>query len=250
MLAPASIARKMSAVSSWYSFIVKLGKMPANPASIADRPPVDRDFSTTASFTRDDAEAMIAQVGYDDPYLGVFAPLLAAWMIHMGTRASETVHLHISDLGHQEGHRTVTLTLKGGHRQRRPLPVPLAELLEKHLAGLAGRYGCSVEELTGPLFINRRGDQLDRHDLARFVKRLAKEAGVRNAGKISPHSFRHAWNSMSRAAGAGLEDRQDAMGHRDPRTTRRYDRASRSLMHDPAILVARALAPRHADPDE
>jgi integrase/recombinase XerD len=248
-LASASIARKMSAVSSWYTFIVKLGKMPANPAAIADRPPVDRDFSTTASFTRDDAEAMLGCASYDDPYLGVFAPLLAAWMVYMGTRASETVHLLVSDLGHHEGHRVVTLTLKGGRRQLRPLPVPLAEKLDLHLAGLAGRYQRSVEELTGPLFINRRGDHLDRHDLARFVKRLAKEAGVRNAGKISPHSFRHAWNSMARAAGAGLEDRQDAMGHRDPRTTRRYDRAGRSLLHDPAHEVAKALAPRREQAD-
>lgn len=243
-LAPASIARKLSAVSSWYDFIVKLGKLPANPASVADRPPVDRDFSPTASFTRDDAAAMLRHARYDDPYLGIAAPLLAAWMVEMGTRATETCNIQVSDLGHHDGFRVVHLTLKGGRRQRRPLPPPLAQLLDDYLGGLAQIYGCRVEQLDGPLFINRRGETINRHDLARFVKRLAKMAGVANADEVSPHSFRHAWNTMARKAGAALEDRQDAMGHRDPRTTRRYDRAGRSLMHDPAMLVAAAVAIR------
>lgn len=243
-LAPASIARKMSAVSSWYSFIVKLGKLPANPAAVADRPAVDRDYSPTMSFTRDDAEAMLRAVRADDPYLGAIAPLVATWLIHMGTRATETSNIQIEDLGWHEGHRVVELTLKGGRRQRRPLPPPLATLLNGYLEQTAAELGMTVEELSGPLFLNRRGDPLDRRDLARFVRRLAKEAKVAGAEKISPHSFRHAWNSMARRQGATLEDRQDAMGHRDPRTTRRYDRAGRSLMHDPALLVAAAVAQR------
>lgn len=243
-LAPASIARKMSAVSSWYSFIVKLGKLPANPAAVADRPAVDRDYSPTMSFTRDDAEAMLRVVRHDDPYLGAIAPLVASWLIHMGTRATETSNIQIEDLGWHEGHRVVELTLKGGRRQRRPLPPPLAKQLDGYLAEVAAELGIPVDDLDGPLFLNRRGEPLDRRDLARFVRRLAKEAKVAGAEKISPHSFRHAWNSMARRQGAKLEDRQDAMGHRDPRTTRRYDRAGRSLMHDPALLVAAAVAAR------
>jgi integrase/recombinase XerD len=246
-LAPATVNRKMSAVSSWYMFIVKLGHLQANPAAVADRPPVDRDFSPTASFTRDDATRMLGQARYDDPYLGIAAPLLAAWMIDMGTRATETSNIQIGDLGHHDGSRVVHLTLKGGRRQRRPLPPQLALLLDDYLGGLAQIYRCPMQELTGPLFINRRGEPIDRHDLSRFVRRLAKKAKVANADAISPHSFRHAWNTMARASGAALEDRQDAMGHRDPRTTRRYDRAGRSLLHDPALLVAAAVAARNQD---
>lgn len=245
-LAPASINRKLSAVSSWYSFIVKLGKLPANPASLSDRPPVDRDFSSTVSFTQDDARAMLAQARADDPYLGAVAPLLATWLVQMGTRATETCNIRIEDLGHTEGHRVVQLTLKGGRRQKRPLPAPLAALAEAYLARRATTAGCAVEQLRGPLFVNRRGDQVDRKDLARFVRRLARAARLSNADRISPHGFRHAWNGMARKAGADLEDRQDAMGHRDPRTTRRYDRSGRSLIHDPALLVAMAVTARKA----
>jgi hypothetical protein len=43
-------------------------------------------------------------------------------------------------------------------------------------------------------------------------------------------------------AAAALEDRQVAMGHRDPRTTRRYDAADVALERDPSLLVAAAVA--------
>ena len=37
-LTPATVARRLSALSSWYDFLVKLGAVPANPVSGADRP--------------------------------------------------------------------------------------------------------------------------------------------------------------------------------------------------------------------
>lgn len=241
-LAPKSIARKMSAVSSWYTFITKLGKLPANPVAIADRPSVDRDHSTTASFTREDAGRMLEVSARGDEYLGACAPLLAAWLVDMGTRATETIRIMLDDLDYHEGFRVVWLTLKGGRRIRRPLPAPLVVLLDEYLL-VRG-------DDPGTLFLDRYGAPLHRFEVARFVKRLAKKAQLRNAEKITPHSFRHAWNSMAREAGATLEDRQDAMGHKDPRTTRSYDRAGRSLVHDPAMLVAAAVARRPESPEE
>lgn len=241
-LAPASVARKMSAVSSWYDFIVRLGGLPANPAAVSDRPDVDRDFSPTVSFTHDDAARMLDMAAAGDPYVGRASHLLASWLVEMGTRATETSEIDLRALGRDQGFRVVQLTLKGGRRQKRPLPPPLALLLEHYLIGRADDAGCDIEDLQGPLFVDDAGHPLTRHDLYRFVRRLAKAAGLDNADRISPHSFRHAWNGMARKAGAALEDRQDAMGHRDPRTTRRYDRAGRSLMHDPALLVAAAVS--------
>ena len=49
------------------------------------------------------------------------------------------------------------------------------------------------------------------------------------AGEISPHSLRVAFITGAREAGVPLEDVQDAAGHADPRTTRRYDRGRHSL---------------------
>jgi integrase/recombinase XerD len=246
-LAPTSVKRKMSAVSSWYAFIVKLGKLPANPAAVADRPRVDPDYSPTVSFTRAEATRMLEVAGNGDLHLGGAAPVMAAWMVEMGTRATETTAIALEDLGYDQGHQTVELTLKGGRRQRRPLPPTLSALLEEYLQQRTVRERVEREQLTGPLFVDRDGEPLTRHDLARFVRRLAKAAGLANADKISPHSFRHAFCAISEEAGVSLERRQRAMGHRDPRTTQRYGQHLRAMTDDPALVVAIAVARRTQD---
>jgi len=59
---------------------------------------------------------------------------------------------------------------------------------------------------------------------------------------ITPHSLRHACATLALDAGAELRDVQDLLGHADPRTTRRYDRARNRLDRSPAYAVAAALA--------
>ncbi len=247
-LAPATVHRKMSAVSSWYGFLVKLKALPANPAGPADRPMVDRDYSPTVSFAHEDARAMLRQVGANgDPHLGPAAPLLATWLVELGTRASETCAVQVEDLSYDGGHRIVHMRkMKGGRSRARTIPPSMNPLLDRYLAWRSASDGVPLEELRGPLFVTGYGFELTRHDIYRFVRRLARAAGLANAHQISPHSFRHAWNRMSRRRGAPLEDRQRAMGHKDPRTTQRYDQNDFALERDPSLLVAAAVA----EPDD
>jgi integrase/recombinase XerD len=62
-----------------------------------------------------------------------------------------------------------------------------------------------------------------------MVRRLARRAALDGAGEIRPHSLRVFFITGAREAGVALEDVQDAAGHADPRTTRRYDRGRHSL---------------------
>src|SRR5918998_4294368 len=59
-LAPATVARKLSGLSSWYDFLVKLRAVEANPVGGADRPQVDRDHSATVGLTPDEVDALLA----------------------------------------------------------------------------------------------------------------------------------------------------------------------------------------------
>jgi site-specific recombinase XerD len=244
-LSPATVARKMSAVSSWYAYLVKLGAIPFNPAAAADRPEVDRDYSPTVGFTEEEATRILEVAADGDDPIGEAAPLLAAWLVELGTRASETTMVDLADLGSDRGHRIVhLLNTKGGRRRKRAIPPTLGELLDRYLLARAGRVGVKPAELTGALFVDAKGRPMDRHAVYRFVRRLAKKAGLENAEKITPHSFRHAFNTIARAKGADLDARADALGHRDPRTTRRYDRSIGALELDPSMLVAAAVARR------
>ena len=72
----------------------------------------------------------------------------------------------------------------------------------------------------------------------RLVRRLARNAGIKSAGQLSPHCLRHTFATSLDHAGVALQDIQDAMGHADPRTTRRYMAGGCSL--DAAQEVTKA----------
>ena len=74
----------------------------------------------------------------------------------------------------------------------------------------------------------------------RTVQRMAKLAGIE--GQISPQSLRHTFATIALDAGTTLHDLQDSMGHADPCTTLRYDRARHTLAKTAGYVVARALA--------
>ena len=75
-----------------------------------------------------------------------------------------------------------------------------------------------------------------------LVRRLARTAGVNAWGQLSPHSLRHSAITFALDAGVALRDVQDYAGHKDPRTTRRYDHSRDSLDRNAAYTVAAYLA--------
>ncbi|GLY95099.1 tyrosine recombinase XerC [Actinoplanes sp. NBRC 103695] len=231
-LSPASVARKLSGLSSWYTFLAKLGAVPANPVAGADRPAVDRDHSATVGLSPEEVDGLLAAAERDGPRSRALITVLA----DLGLRVSELIGLDVEDLGFERGHRSVRFVGKGGRARRRVLTEPAGRALDDYLGGRA----------EGPLFVTSTGGRLDRHAVFRLVRRLAREAGIESWERLSPHSLRHSFATAARSYGVALEDVQDAMGHADPRTTRRYDRDRHNLDRDPAYTIAAARARREA----
>ena len=158
----------------------------------------------------------------------------------LGLRVGELVGLDVADLGLERGHRSVRFIGKGGRPRRRALTPAPAAALDAYLAERAAAEGTTADRLDGPLLVTATGARIDRHAVFRLVRRLAREAGIAGWARLSPHSLRHAFATTARAEGVPLEDVQDAMGHADPRTTRRYDRDRHNLDRDPAYTIAAA----------
>jgi integrase/recombinase XerD len=236
VLAPASVARKLSALSSWYVFLVRLEAIPANPVSGADRPRVDRDVSSTIGLAAPEVDAMLVAAERLDGPTAARDRAVLALLADLGLRVGEVVALDVEDLGTERGHRTVRFTGKGGKPRRRALTPAVVRALDDYVT-LRG-------DTPGPLFTTATGARVDRHAVFRLVRRLARDAGVPAWERLSPHSLRHAFATAARDEGVPLEDVQDAMGHADPRTTRRYDRDRHNLDRDPAYTLAAARSRR------
>lgn len=267
-LAPSSAARALAGAAAWYQFLLANGAVDANPLAAVPRPQVDQD-STTAGLTEAEVDALLdaadavvaertaAQARVPSPRRArrLLAALrdraLLRLIADLGVRIGEGLALDIAALSTQYGHRTVRYVGKGRKVRERPLGPHVVEALDEYLAARAAFAGASVDAQSGPLFATLTDDgqagRLDEPAVFRTVRRLARYAGIASSGRLSPHSLRHAFATAADEAGVPLEHVQDAMGHADPRTTRRYNRRRHILENDPGLqLGARRAARRTA----
>jgi integrase/recombinase XerD len=142
-----------------------------------------------------------------------------------GLRVSEATGADLEHLGLERGHRTLTITRKGG----KVVTIPLAPRTARAIDLANG------ERSSGPIFLTADGRRLDRHGAGRIVRRVAHQAGITKA--VTPHTLRHAPTSPR-----PLRDVQEAASHADPRTTMRYDRARGSLDRHATYIVAAYIA--------
>jgi integrase/recombinase XerD len=236
-LAATTVARKLSGLSSWYGFLAKLRAVDANPVAGADRPYVSRDHSATVGLTPGEVDALLAAADAEQGPAAARHRAVLVLLADLGLRVGELVGLDVGDVGAERGHRSVRFVGKGGRPRRRALTPAASAALDAYLASGPPRAD-------GPLFVTATGARIDRHAVFRLVRRLAAQAGIPGAERLSPHSLRHAFATAAREEGVPLEDVQDAMGHADPRTTRRYDRDRHNLDRDPAYRIAAARARR------
>ncbi|MGH3276882.1 MAG: tyrosine-type recombinase/integrase, partial [Streptosporangiaceae bacterium] len=113
-LASATAARRLSSVSSWYSWLVRGGHAPANPVAYLARPAVDRDVSGTPGLTRDQALALLAAGDQAPGPQRARTSALIAVLLLTGARISEITGADVEDLGVDRGHRVLWVTRKGG----------------------------------------------------------------------------------------------------------------------------------------
>ncbi|MEA2188305.1 MAG: integrase/recombinase XerD [Solirubrobacteraceae bacterium] len=205
--APASIARRLSCLSSFYGYGVEVAVLEENPVANVKRPRVASD-SMTVGLARDELEALLRAAEADGPRSAALITLLA----YNGLRVDEALSRDVEHLGHQQGHRVLRISRKGGRDALEPLSVPVERALDAYLGDRA----------SGALFVDDRGRRMYEAQAWRLVRRLARRAGLNAAGQLSPHSLRHTFATSLDDAGVPLQDIQDAMGHADPRTTRRY----------------------------
>jgi integrase/recombinase XerD len=250
-LAASTVARKISAMSSWYRWLARNGHAEVNPSEDLARPEVDRDTSTTPGLTKDQALALITAADHDKGPQRLRTSALVALIMYSGARTSEVTAADIEDLGTDRGHKVLWVTRKGGKRQALVLPSPAAGRLNTYLASRPDVEHLPAVKTEGearprrPLFVTKHGRRLFEADIRDVIQRLGNAAGLPEdlTRRLGPHAVRHAFATLYLDAGGSMRDLQDAMGHADPRTTRRYDRARYTLDRSPGYLLASYLAP-------
>src|SRR5690349_3051926 len=223
--ARATITRRLCTIAGFYRYAVEEELLEHSPAAHVRRPRLDYESPATG-LDRNELGALLVAAGLGPPGEHALISLLAL----NGLRVSEATGADIEHLGLERGHRTLTITRKGG----KVVTIPLAPRTARAIDLAIG------ERTDGPVFLALDGRRLDRHGAGRIVRKTARRAGITKA--VTPHTLRHAFITAALDAGVPLRDVQEAASHADPRTTMRYDRARGSLDRHATYIIAAYLA--------
>jgi integrase/recombinase XerD len=223
--ARATVTRRLCAIAGFYKYAVEEDLLEHSPAAHVRRPRLDYESHATG-LDRNELGALLVAAGLGTAAEHALISLLAL----NGLRVSEATGADIEALGVERGHRTLTITRKGGKVATIPLAPRTARAIDLAIG----------ERPEGPVFLAADGRRLDRHGAARIVRRAACRAGI--GKQVGPHTLRHAFITAALDAGVPLRDVQEAASHADPRTTMRYDRARASLDRHATYIVAAYLA--------
>jgi len=223
--ARATVTRRLCTIAGFYKYAVEQELLEHSPAAHLRRPRLDYE-SHAVALDRNELGALLAAAGLGPASEHALISLLAL----NGLRVSEATGADIEHLGLERGHRTLTITRKGG----KVVTIPLAPRTARAI-------DLAVDERTdGPVFLAADGRRLDRHGAGRIVHRAARRAGIAKA--VTPHTLRHACITAALDAGVPLRDVQEAASHADPTTTIPHDRARGSLDRHATYIVAAYIA--------
>lgn len=222
-LAATTIDRRLSTVCGYYRFAHIDGRITSNPAQYVRRPKVHP--SDARGLDRSELGALLFAAERFDHAHAALAVLLGL----NGLRVSEACSTDIENLGFERGHRTMRIVGKGN----KPAVIPLVPRTARTIDLAIG------ERTAGPILLRRDGQRLDRRTAHRWVRSIAKRAGL---GQVHPHMLRAGFIMCALDAGVPLREVQIAARHADPRTTTVYDHRRQNFDKHAAYVVVAFVA--------
>lgn len=218
-----SISRKLSALKSFFRFLLREAVIDQDPTLHLSSPKQDHPLPTYLPV--DDMFRLLDTPAPDTPAELRDRAILEV-LYSCGLRVSELTGLNWEDIDPN----LEVLRVKGKGQKERIVPVGRTALdaLHRYRAEIPALLGNNYQPPSGdvpagdarPVFLNQRGGRLTPRSVARLVASYAKQCGL--AHKISPHALRHTFATHLLDAGADLRAIQELLGHSSLSTTQRY----------------------------
>jgi integrase/recombinase XerC len=216
---PSSVARKLSALQTFFRFLVQAKAISRNPLIGVARPKQGRYIPVF--LTVDEVFRLLEAPGPQDPFADRDQAILEL-MYSTGMRVAELVGLRMNSLDF-EG-EMVRVTGKGNRERLVPMGRPAIDALHRYfperltLLTSGSRNQTAVDPQC--LFVNHRGGRLTTRSVERLVAMYAERAGL--LCRVTPHALRHSFATHLLEMGADLRLVQELLGHASLSTTQRY----------------------------
>jgi len=223
-LSAKSIARHLSAMRSFFRFLVAEEQLAADPTENLASP---RQWSTIPTFlNREQIEKLLAAPDCTKPS-GLRDRAMLELLYATGIRVTELIQLRVSNL--DSGLGIVRVTGKGNKQRLVPIHSAALDAIQDY-AG-QGRPLLLKGKASPYLFVTARGGQpMTRQAFWASIKLNGKKAGIFH--NLSPHVLRHTFATHLLEGGADLRSVQTMLGHADLSTTEIYTHVVRSRLRD------------------
>jgi len=215
----ASIARKLSAIRSFYRYLLREGAVTTSPVATTSSPKLDRLLPSF--LTIDEVERLLKAPDLSSP-MGQRDQVLIELLYASGLRVSELVSLNLEQVNLDT--LEIRVLGKGSKERITLMGEPAARALSVYLSQgrpkLLGRKGNSA------LFLNRYGERIIERRVQRILEKYANIAGIDK--RVHPHLLRHTFATHLLDGGADLRVVQELLGHANLSSTQIYTHVTQS----------------------
>ncbi len=213
-----TIARKLSAIRSFFRYLVKHDFIQSNPADLILTPKQKKTIPVYLPV--DDMFRLLDSIKINTLF-GLRNSALFETLYSSGIRASELAGMNVFDVQYKT---SVVRVLGKGNRER---IVPVGKKAVSAIMAYRKRLcekTCIQPDENGPLFLNKNNGRLTTRSIARILEKTAKNCGL--GIPVSPHALRHTFATHMLDAGADLRVVQELLGHKNLSTTQKYTHVS------------------------
>jgi integrase/recombinase XerD len=220
-LSPATIRREVSAIRTYFGFLIGDGRLTADPSDRLESPQRWRRLPEVLTVA--EIEALLAAPHVEEPLAWRDRALLELGY-GAGLRVSELCGLGLTSLLLDEG--LVRVFGKGSKERLVPIGRSVIGAVSTYLHTL--RPSLDRGKSGARLLLNARGEPLSRVGAWGVVKRCARRAGITK--RVTPHTLRHSFATHLLEGGADLRAVQEMLGHADLSTTQIYTHVDREYL--------------------
>jgi integrase/recombinase XerD len=207
-------ARIVSAIKSFYRYLLYEGIVKETPAALLEGPKSKQKLPTY--LTNDEFEQLLISIDLSKP-AGERDKAMLEVLFSCGLRVSELIELQKSDVHFND--KYVRVVGKGQKERLVPIGRKALEQIKRYERAYRDHLTI-LPTNSDVLFLNQRGNPISRNYIFMRIKEITQKSGIKK--NVSPHTLRHSFATVMIQAGADLRAVQQMLGHESITTTEIY----------------------------
>lgn len=213
-VSPRTVRRKISTLSSFYRYLVRMGISNSNPLSKVSLPKWGKPLP--GFITEKKMDILLDETDFGEGFAGLRDRLIIEVFYFTGLRRSELVNLKNSDIDIYN--MTIKVYGKGSKERYIPVGQSFSAILNEYMKAKIAEFGTC--DSSGPFFVTSKNKKLYPEFVYRIVRKYL--ALITRSGKRNPHLLRHSFATHMLNHGADLNAIKELLGHASLSATQVY----------------------------